>query len=947
MRCLAPSEVVQYAMGSLSGAELAQAESHLNTCDACLARVETQRLGQESTAPHATLPSLGAAAKSMKPTPLAALKRPPSGEILRGDESTAPGKTLPGDSTSGRTPPRDERPAEISAPGELPRGTVVGRYLVVERLGTGAMGAVYLAYDPELDRRVALKLLRPGHAEGRADVLRQRLIREAKAMARLVHPNVVSVFDAGAYGRRVFVALEYVDGPTLEKWLKDKPRGWREVLAKFVEAGRGLAAAHRVGLVHRDFKAENVLIASDGRVKVTDFGLAHVESMPAELAGTSGPREASPSLTSPGALIGTPAYMAPEQFLGQATDPRTDQFNFCAALYEALYGVTPFGEDDVARIARRVTGGELPTPPTDVVVPAWVRDLVLRGLSLRPEDRHKSLESLLSALGRDPNIARRKVLALGLALAATVGAAGIAARWIWRERTRCSRDAIAQEAGFWSADRAATIRQAAAEPQRGDTSAAALDSFARAWTEERRALCDEERVNAVSAATAELRAQCLEATAATAGALAEQLAAPDPKTRAMLETMPRELLPPSICAQVESARPRWRELGVEVQRELGRAGLLLRLGRYEEASALTDKLEAEAKTRADVDERGQAMQLRAMLSLRKQEHLESALAQFNECARLGEEAADDDLVAGCRVGAVMVAGEFMNRYDEAQELASEARAAVARDGQNPYWSTRLDRVLGNIAVNRGDPRGTALISHALEQSRALHGGDVPSMAWDYNDLGRAVGDLDGDAARAAQLFEHAAELDLQAFGPHNPALETFWENAGAAAILANDPQRALEFAEKARDVITSSGKEMPSDAADAFVLRASALADLGRLAEARADLSQAEKLMKGIEVDSGSRAELLVLRARVALADGRRADAVRDGEQALSLANQRPGESLTLGEARFTLAQALPAQDRVRARTLASEAQDAFRKLKAARPQKRLAEIDAWLAGNP
>src|SRR6185312_1863107 len=145
-------------------------------------------------------------------------------------------------------------------------------------------------------------------------------------------------------------------------------------------------------------------------------------------AHTSGPGEISgeapPSLTSPGALIGTPAYMAPEQFLGQPTDPRTDQFNFCAALFEALYDLPPFGDDDVAKIARRVTGGDVHTPPRDVDVPSWVRDLVMRGLSIRPEDRHPSLEALLSALGRDPKIARRKAIAIGLAVAATVGAAG-------------------------------------------------------------------------------------------------------------------------------------------------------------------------------------------------------------------------------------------------------------------------------------------------------------------------------------------------------------------------------------------------------------------------------------------------------------------------------------------------------------------------------------------
>lgn len=246
MDCLSPQDVSRFVAGELSPEARAAADAHLATCDACVARIETERLGREATAPHATFPVLEV------------MRRPP-GDAVEGVEDTAPGRTDPGlPGHLGRL-----RPAAMLRPGEVPRGTSVGRYLIIERIGEGAMGSVYLAYDPDLDRRVAVKLLRPEHREEQAELYRARLIREAQAMARLAHPNVVSVYDAGSFGSRVFVAMEYVDGPNLAAWMKVTPHDWKRVLRVFREAGSGLAAAHAAGLVHRDFKPENVVLTSD------------------------------------------------------------------------------------------------------------------------------------------------------------------------------------------------------------------------------------------------------------------------------------------------------------------------------------------------------------------------------------------------------------------------------------------------------------------------------------------------------------------------------------------------------------------------------------------------------------------------------------------------------------------------------------------------------------
>jgi serine/threonine protein kinase len=238
----------------------------------------------------------------------------------------------------------------LSTAGALAPGDTVGRYVILSMVGRGGMGEVYAAYDPQLDRRIALKLLHEtalGGASGR--VARERLLREAKAIARLSHPNVVVVHDAGAiedptHGERVFLAMEFVEGATLSAWLEAEPRSWRAVREVFVAAGEGLAAAHEAGLVHRDFKPQNVMVAGEGSVRVMDFGLASDSSEaasggdgPLDLMGAAAPTSRTVALTRTGVLLGTPLYMAPEQFLGRATDARSDQFSFCVALHDGVH----------------------------------------------------------------------------------------------------------------------------------------------------------------------------------------------------------------------------------------------------------------------------------------------------------------------------------------------------------------------------------------------------------------------------------------------------------------------------------------------------------------------------------------------------------------------------------------------------------------------------------
>ena len=310
-------------------------------------------------------------------------------------------------------------------------GTTVGRYVVIEPLGVGGMGVVLLARDPELDRRVALKLIRPAASAEHGQTLHDRLRLEARAMARLSHPSVVAVYDVGQIGEVIFVAMEYVRGANVRQWLDASPRSWREVLDVFVRAGRGLAAAHAAGLVHRDFKPDNVLVADDGSVRVADFGLARLESLPAEAApGVASTKVVPPPATATASslFMGTPAYMAPEVLAGGRADARSDLFSFCVSLYEALYGQRPFPSRSSS------PGGEVRDPPRGNAIPAWVRRPLLQGMHARPEERPSSMEALLSDLGRE-RARRRKwmslaVLALlGVAALMTVRVPQLGRRW--------------------------------------------------------------------------------------------------------------------------------------------------------------------------------------------------------------------------------------------------------------------------------------------------------------------------------------------------------------------------------------------------------------------------------------------------------------------------------------------------------------------------------------
>lgn len=381
----------------------------------------------------------------------------------------------------------------------LESGDSLGRLEVGEILGRGAFGVVVAAYDPELKRKLAIKLLKPEVFESNSGRdAHKRLLREARAMAKISHVNVVTVHDIGTVDGQVYVAMEFVEGGNLGHWLAEAERSWQEILDVFVQAGRGLAAAHREGLVHRDFKPDNVLVNTRGEVRVADFGLVSISEKRGEaLASEEEARPGSPEsgdmdISRAGSLLGTPLYMSPEQHLGDEVTPASDQFAFCVALYSALYGRGPFPCQNYKELRKAVLAGVVLPVPTSTSVPRWIQAVVHRGLSSGAEDRYPSMPALLEALFDDPLIRRRRRLKLA---GASVGGIALLAALFWSQgrKSKVCQNASVKLTQVWDGPMKTNIAGAFAS---GDRSAEfarfeeAIDSYTGEWVSVRTRVCE-------------------------------------------------------------------------------------------------------------------------------------------------------------------------------------------------------------------------------------------------------------------------------------------------------------------------------------------------------------------------------------------------------------------------------------------------------------------------
>ncbi len=796
-----------------------------------------------------------------------------------------------------------------------PRKALLGRYSLLRKLGEGGMGVVYSAYDEELDRRVAIKLLRvQAGSDGSAA---SRMLREAQLMAKLSHPNVVQAYDVGVLSGKVFLAMEFVQGPTLREWLHGSPesprppRPWPEVLAMYIQAGQGLAAAHAAGLVHRDFKPDNVLVGADGRARVLDFGLARSEAaLPEETTGTSErsgdddldathsvgsrrSRSADRPLTAAGTLIGTPAYMSPEQHVRVTTDVRSDQFSFCVALYEGMYGERPFTGRTTAELRANVLAGRVREPPPGRKVPAWLRKILLRGLRISPDDRFPSMDALLAALTTDPGRVRRRWFA-GLALVALALATGLAlAERRSAEAEVCRADQLLD--GVWDEQRAVAV-QAALAATRLDYARDTwprvqeqLDRYATDWTAMHVEVCQATNIHrSQSERLMDLRMGCLAERRAELRAVVDILAEADAQVAERAVQAVIGLRPLARCADTNtlSAGPELASTTVLALQELRARLAQVRAeddaGRYPRGLQLAQDAVAAAERIGHDPARAEALLHRGRLEVGAADY-KAAEASLAAAYWLAEAAAEDRVRIEAATRLIDLVGERLGRDDASMHWGRQAEALLHRLGDPPELEAPLRASLGvvhtrygrydaalaeiqraiELGDRPGDPRGSTYqrqlgnvyyrlgrhLEAADAYTRSVTLGEA-ALGPDHPDVARSVSNLgechrmQGNVGEAERSFRRAMTIWERAFGPDYPLLATGYNGLGTLALNRGDLPAAAEHFERVRALLVRShGPDHPDVGAVTSNL-GEVLLQQGQLAESRRHSERALEILE-------------------------------------------------------------------------------------------------------
>ncbi len=808
--CLAPEAVQSFVSGTLDAEAADDVERHVDGCADCRAMV-------------------------------AGMARDVSGRRSDGFESTmaATPALAPTDVELGAQAPG-------SVAGHPPTGARIDRYVVERPLGAGGMGTVSLADDPELKRKVCLKLLRPELLDPlHTPATRARLLREAQAMAQISHPNVVAVFDIGTHEGQVFIAMEYIDGSDLAVWLSRGRHRPGAVIDVFRAAGRGLAAAHAAGLVHRDFKPQNVMIGTDGSVKVTDFGLARAQPAPREAAGSSdeatregettgetgtsgkagtsgepcsatrpearGPFDGllgSP-LTRTGAMLGTPAYMAPEQIAGGPVDARCDQFAFAVALYEGLFGVRPFPGSTVAEIHAAASAARMRPIPARTGVPRRVRAAIERGLSADPARRFPGMDAMLSELSL--RTSRRAALAVAAALVVVAGAGAALVRSSESDAALCDGGA-GLVGSVWGEGARRRVSEAFAAT--GIKSAAAtsarlgrkLDDYAATWASAHREACVATRVRGEQ--TEEmmaLRMACLERRRAELAATVEILEHADENLLESASRIPANLTAVEDCADATALAapvplPRdaaAREKIAAARSQIARADTFLRAQRLDQArAAIASALEAAAAI-GWVPLLAETHQTAGWVELH-QLHLDEAEKEFNAAAVAAEQSRHDSARVEAYLGLVNVSKD-RGKPDDALRWASYARAAIERSGSRPDKLSSLSALLGQVYAYKGDSKNAvAELQRTIDLDARAFGAKSYEVAVAYYHLGDHYSQV-RRYEEAMREFEKALAVwtESEAGGADNPtAIHTLRTMADTRRSQGQLPE-ALAMAERA------------------------------------------------------------------------------------------------------------------------------------------------------
>ncbi len=896
------------------------------------------------------------------------------------------------------------------------RGAQVGRYLIIDMLGAGAMGEVFSAYDPKLDRRVALKLVKLGSHEDQAKA-RDRLLREAQALAKLAHPNVVAVHDAGTHGDRVFIAMEYIEGQTLSTWMTATTdagaTAWPQAMSLMLQAGRGLAAAHAAGMVHRDFKPANVMVSDDGRVRVLDFGLArrfgenddatHDPVEPASgsevsLSGTSNSLRLQ--LTQTGMVMGTPAYMAPEQFYGGPIDARTDQFAFCVVLHRALLGVRPFEGETYDELARAVQNQELREPPRGTTVPRAVQAALRRGLSANPHHRYPTMDALLEALSRAAGKGRRRLtLAVG-GVAVAAALIGVGMSQPSTASTPC-KGAERKLAGIWDAPRQQAIEtafEATSLPFAADAHTEAARSIG-AWTEDWIAthteICEATRVRGdQSEALMDLRIGCIDGRLLDLAALSDALVHADTEVVQSAAMSAQQLPPPRECTVLERdddglVLPHDPQLAsgvADARRRLAKGRVLALAGKFEPARA-----EAEAGL-AMARKLGYRPAVAEAALLLGQTHerlmlLEPTRELFEEALLSAASSGHTRIEAEALIGMLSLLGMHTGETESALRYGRHAEAVVQRLGDPVELTSSLALYRGNartsanhledglrdleraVALSADNPRTERTHLAALNNVAALlgrqgHYRDAaealeaaldlattrmgpwhPTVGSYHNNLGVTYSQLN-ESKLAMEHQVRAIEIYEQVLGETHPELGRGYHNLGVVFAAAGDHEAAHRNYMRAVEIKTRGlGPDHPSVAFSANNV-GDALLSLHRAREALPHFENALRIWTasmGPQTPNNIVALVSLGQAHLQLDEAEQA--VPYLRRALGLIDGSEVAPFDVAQARFVAAQAIvrAGGDRAEARALAVQARDQLANSEGA-PAEVRAEIERWLA---
>ena len=745
----------------------------------------------------------------------------------------------------------------------LRRGELIGRYVIVDRLGGGGMGVVYRAFDPDLDRSIALKLVSVTAFDVAEE--RSRLLREAQAMARLSHPNVIPVFDVGLEQDAVFVAMELVDGPTLGTWVQQTDRAWSEILAAFVEAGRGLQAAHEAGLVHRDFKPDNVMVGADDRVRVLDFGLARgvqggdpiEDEATAELRASSAPRitggrSLEQSMTAAGTVMGTPAYMSPEQHLGVPAAAASDQFSFCVALWEALYGERPFAGNNLTVLSANVLQGKLRPIPSDTAVPSWVHEAIVTGLAVDDDKRHRDMKTLLARLQTDPGARRRRGLwlaagALGILAAGGLVGAGVGKRSVAAVAAadeRCTGAAAAIEP-VWNDTRADALRQAFVDtalpyaPAVWDNAAARIEGWVATWRDGHTEACRATRVTGEqSESLLDRRMLCLTRQRGELDALLTALGKPDDSAVERTIDAVRRLPKVDRCADPHALTegpqppddPELASAIEDAEASLAAVHAQVALGHYLSARSILAPVLATAEA---LDHPPLSAEAYAWLGDIEAASGSPAQARFALEGAFAAATAADDVALAAAIASELAyeLGHRAADEERGQLWLSLGRALVRRGGADADQGAQLDSSEGTILVAAGDYR-EAIEAHerALAYWEA-NAPDTPSMARVLDDIGSALVLL-GEIDRALENHERSLEIRRSVYGERHPKVALSEREYGMALSKANRDDEALEPLRRALEIHREARGEVNTHVAVS-------LDDIGRIERRRGNLDAA------------------------------------------------------------------------------------------------------------